>query len=130
MRHLALLIALVLGFAPPALAADPPGVTWTGSWRLTLNTPDGTTTAPLELKADGDGLAGTSGAGIGVSFTSETRHHVRSGTATDGGRLLVVNKYCCPPRDISSNVVPEQYFTLTRGQSSEGHFVIGTIAAR
>jgi amidase len=62
MRHLALLIALVLGFAPPALAADPPGVTWTGSWRLTLNTPDGTTTAPLELKADGDGLAGTSGA--------------------------------------------------------------------
>lgn len=74
-------------------------------------------------------LADAGGTGIAVIFDANARHQVRGGTAANGDRLLVVNQYCCPPRDISSNVVPDQYFTLSRGQSSEGHFVIGTIGA-
>ncbi len=62
MRRFTLLLALMLGVAPAAHAAGPSDATWIGSWRLTLNTPDGATTAPLELKADGGGLVGTAGA--------------------------------------------------------------------
>lgn len=71
-------------------------------------------------------LAEPMGRGIGVTFTPATRHHVRAGTAADGRHLLVVNKYCCPPRDISSNIIPDQYFQLSQGQASEGHFMVGT----
>lgn len=75
-------------------------------------------------------LADTGGRGIGVVFEPDARHQVRAGTFANGDRLLVINKFCCPPRDISSNVVWDQYFTLSRGQSVAGHFRIGTIGAR
>lgn len=74
-------------------------------------------------------LAEASGRGIAVTFAPAARHHVRAGTAANGDRRLIVNKYCCPPRDISSGVIPDQYFTLSQGQSSEGHFMIGMTAA-
>lgn len=72
-------------------------------------------------------LADSGGKGIAVVFDPEARHQVRGGTAANGDRLLIIDEYCCPPRDISSNVVPDQYFTLSRGQTVYGHFVIGTI---
>jgi amidase len=64
MRRFALrLVALMLSFVlPVAFAAAQPEATWAGSWRLTVNTPDGSTIAPLELKAERGELAGTSGA--------------------------------------------------------------------
>jgi beta-galactosidase len=74
-------------------------------------------------------LADGSGHGIGVAFAPDARHHVRAGTASNGDRLLVVNKHCCPPRDISSGVIPDQYFTLSQGQSAEGHFRVGLTTA-
>jgi hypothetical protein len=39
----------------------------------------------------------------------------------------VVNKVCVPPRDISSNVVPDLYFTLAQGATSSGGFVVGRV---
>jgi hypothetical protein len=51
---------------------------------------------------------------------------VKGAALASGGTGLVVNQYCCPPRDISSNVVNDEYFTLGKGQSVKGEFVIGT----
>jgi amidase len=63
MRRLApLLVALAAGFLVPVTAIAQPEAGWTGSWRLTINTADGSTTAPLDLKAEGGALTGTSGA--------------------------------------------------------------------
>jgi len=62
-RFAPLLVGLMLGFVfPVAFAAAQAEATWAGSWRLTINTPDGSTMAPLELKAERGGLVGTSGA--------------------------------------------------------------------
>jgi len=44
--------------------------------------------------------------------------------------LLVVNQYCCPPRDISSNVVPDLYFVLKKGEKVGGAFNVGTVGAK
>ncbi|MBV9122607.1 MAG: hypothetical protein JO112_04555, partial [Planctomycetes bacterium] len=66
-------------------------------------------------------LDGT-GKGLGVRFTREQRHQVRAGRSKEGGYELVVNLHCCPPRDLSSGVVPELYFTLKKGQVTEAAF--------
>jgi hypothetical protein len=75
-------------------------------------------------------LADAAGRGMVVAFQPEARGNVRAGTAPDGGRLLVVNQYCCPPRDISSGVVSDFYFTLGKGQTVSGGFDVGTCDAR
>jgi beta-galactosidase len=90
-----------------------------------LTRPDAFDFNSTKYNCDWATLAQGSGRGIGVIFKPDARHHVRAGTAANGDRLLIVNKYCCPPRDISSGVIPEQYFTLSEGQSSEGHFTVG-----
>jgi hypothetical protein len=71
-------------------------------------------------------LADGAGWGIVVAFAKDARGNVRGGTAQNGNRLLVVNQYCCPPRDISSGVVADEYFTLGKGQTVSGSFVVGT----
>ena len=71
-------------------------------------------------------LAGADNHGVVVSFSPDARGNVRGGTDAGGKRSLVVNKYCCPPRDISSGVVADEYFTLGRGQTVYGSFVIAT----
>jgi hypothetical protein len=73
-------------------------------------------------------LAGGDGHGLGVRFDAAQRHQVRAGTRADGGRELVVNLWCCPPRDLSSTVVPDLYFTFEKGKVAEGAFVVGAVA--
>jgi hypothetical protein len=68
-----------------------------------------------------------SGEGVGVRFDKEQRHQVRGGTSGDGGRELVVNLWCCPPRDISSSVVPDLYLTMEKGKVVEGAFGVGRV---
>ncbi len=70
-------------------------------------------------------LADTGGRGIAIKSAGEDRPQCRGGTAKDGKRELVVNKYCCPPRDISSNVVPDFYVNLKQGQTITSSFKIG-----
>lgn len=71
-------------------------------------------------------LADTAGAhGLVVKFAPDDRQHCRAGTAADGSRQLVVNKQASPPMDISSNVVPDYYLTLHKGDSVTASFTIG-----
>ena len=76
------------------------------------------------MLAGGDGGRGAGG-GIVVKFGDDDRQHCRAGTAPDGRRELVVNKHACPPRDISTNVVPDYY---VKGTSASGSFTIGASA--
>jgi beta-galactosidase len=71
-------------------------------------------------------LADGNGRGFGVRCTSEDRQQCRAGAA-DGGYVLVVNEVCAPPRDISSNVVPELYFTLEKNAQRGGEFFVGQV---
>jgi beta-galactosidase/beta-glucuronidase len=95
-----------------------------------LSRPDAFDFDSTKYNCDWAMLAQASGRGIGLTFKPDARHHVRAGTAPNGERRLVVNKYCCPPRDISSGVIPDQYFTLSEGQSSGGHFAVGATGVR
>jgi hypothetical protein len=61
-----------------------------------------------------------------VSFKPDERHHCRAGVNGDGTYQLVVNQICAPPRDLSSGVVPDLYFTLAKGASASGSFTIGS----
>jgi hypothetical protein len=67
------------------------------------------------------------GKGLGVRFEKGKGHQVRAGNSKDGGRELVVNLHCCPPRDLSSGIVPDFYFTLDKGQVAEGAFEVGRV---
>ena len=68
-----------------------------------------------------------SGRGFGVRCTSEDRQQCRAGASDGGGYVLVVNEVCAPPRDISSNVVPELYFTLEKNAQRGGQFFVGQV---
>lgn len=74
-------------------------------------------------------LADTAGAGLCVTFPTGQRHHVRADFDRDAGtHLLVVNKQCSPPRDLSSNIVPDLYLNLAKGDKAEGTFSLTGLA--
>ncbi len=91
-----------------------------------ITRPDAFDFSSTKYDCDWATLTAASGQGLAVSFAPDARHHCRAGTAENGNRILVVNKHCCPPRDISSNVVPDFYFTLERGAQVAGAFRLGT----
>jgi hypothetical protein len=62
-----------------------------------------------------------------VTFAPGTRHHCRGGINADGTNQLVVNRASAPPRDISSNVVPDLYFTLAEGATTSASFRVGRV---
>jgi beta-galactosidase len=63
--------------------------------------------------------------GLRVEFGANDRHQVRGGET--GGRYdLIVNKLCCPPRDFSTNCVPDLYFEMEPGKAVEGSFKVGS----
>jgi hypothetical protein len=95
-----------------------------------ITRPDAFDFNSTKYNCDWASLGDSSGHGIGVKFAADGRHHCRSGTAEDGSRVLVVNKVCAPPRDISSGIVPDLYFTVERGAKSTGSFTVGTISSR
>jgi beta-galactosidase/beta-glucuronidase len=72
-------------------------------------------------------LSDGSGGGIAARFTADGRQHCRSGVADDGSYQLIINKQCSPPRDISSNVVPELYLVIKKGKSVESGFNVGML---
>ena len=72
-------------------------------------------------------LTDASGNGFGVRCTADDRQQCRAGAADRGEYLLVVNEVCAPPRDISSNVVPELYFTLEKNAQRGGEFFVGQV---
>lgn len=72
-------------------------------------------------------LTDGAGKGLGVRFAPEARGHCRAGTTESGARRLIVNRLCCPPRDLSTGVVPDLYFTLEKGAQASGGFAVGAI---
>jgi beta-galactosidase len=70
-------------------------------------------------------LTDRKGKGLAVAFDSTDRHQCRGGFAGDGGYTLIVNRQTSPPQDISSNVVPDLYQSLKKGDHIEGAFDIG-----
>lgn len=79
-----------------------------------------------KYRCDWASLTDDSGHGLRVEFAAEDRHQVRGGLGTGGTYQLIVNKQSSPPRDLSSNVVPDFYMELKRGDHLEGHFRIGS----
>ena len=71
-------------------------------------------------------LADSGGKGIAIKSSGDDRQQCRAGTTSDGQRQLVVNKFACPPRDISSNTVPDFY---VKDQSVSSGFTIGATSS-
>jgi beta-galactosidase len=69
-------------------------------------------------------LTDASGNGLGVNFAANDREDCRGGIGADG-YSLVVNRYCCPPRDLSGGVVPDLYFMIKANSQVEGAFALG-----
>lgn len=75
-------------------------------------------------RARGVALPEANGHGLRLEFGARDRHHVRAGAG--GGHQLVVNKLCCPPRDFSTNCVPDLYREMDPGDIIEGSFKVGS----
>ncbi|MBP6964935.1 MAG: hypothetical protein KBC96_11070 [Armatimonadetes bacterium] len=71
-------------------------------------------------------LTNKAGHGLLAVFDTDQRHQCKGGFGEKGGYELIVNKQCSPPRDISSNSVPDLYLELKPGDSVEGSFRIGS----
>lgn len=66
--------------------------------------------------------------GLCVIFSPDQRAHVRGGVEADGTCTLVVNRCYSPPRDISSNIVPDLYTVLNKNDRVQGSFQIDGVA--
>jgi len=71
-------------------------------------------------------LTDAKGQGLRLQFAAKERQQVRGGLGLDGGYSLIVNKQCSPPRDISTNCVPDLYLELKPGDVIEGSFKLGS----
>jgi beta-galactosidase len=78
-----------------------------------------------KFNCDWASLTDATGHGIAVTFAPDSRAHCKAGASADGAHELVVNKYCSPPRDISSPDVEDLYFVLDQGASTGGEFRVG-----
>lgn len=72
-------------------------------------------------------LLDASGKGLGVICAPDARQQCRAGTVEGGSRVLIVNRYTCPPRDLSSGVVNDLYFMLKQGEAVESSFKVGAV---
>jgi beta-galactosidase len=79
-----------------------------------------------KYRCDWASLTDASGHGLEVEFAAADRHQVRGGLGSGGAYQLVVNKQSSPPRDLSSNVVPDFYMNLSQGDIVEGGFRVGS----
>jgi hypothetical protein len=93
-----------------------------------LTRPDAFDFNSTKYSCDWAMLADGSGKGLGIKCDAKDRQQIRAGNDDGGGHILVVNKYCCPPNDLSANVVPDLYFHLNPGQRAEGEFTVGMVA--
>jgi hypothetical protein len=90
-----------------------------------ITRPDAFDFNSTKYNCDWSMLADSSGKGLAVKFSPDDRQQCRAGTTKDGQRELVVNRYCCPPRDISTPCVPDLYLTLSQGQTVDASFTLG-----
>lgn len=70
-------------------------------------------------------LADAGGRGLGIMAAGDKRPHCRGDFSPAGDFRLVVNRYCCPPHDISSGTVRDFYFAPENGTVVEAAFKVG-----
>jgi hypothetical protein len=96
-----------------------------------MERPDAYDFISTKYDCDWASLADSAGRGICARFAPEHRQHCRAGILPDNaGYELVVNHQCSPPRDISSNIVPDYYLTLQKNSHAEASFTVAKLAAR
>lgn len=99
----------------------------TADVRLTdVTRPDAFDFNSTKYRCDWASLTNASGHGLRVEFPADNRHQVRGGFGSSGAYQLVVNKQSSPPRDLSSDVVPDFYLDLAHGDHVEGAFRVGS----
>ena len=115
---------------PPTHIGRPAGTATPDSAQVDiskLSRPDAFDFNSTKYHCDWATLTDASGQGLAVTFSPGERHHCRGGINADGTNQLVVNKVCAPPRDLSSNVVPDLYFTLAEGATASTSFLVGRV---
>jgi beta-galactosidase len=95
-----------------------------------ITRPDAFDFNSTKYECDWATLAGKDGRGLGVIFSPDDPHHCRSGTSDDGKRLLVVNKQCSPPRDISTRIVNDFYLEFEQGSRIKGGITVGKVESK
>ncbi|MDH7480474.1 MAG: glycoside hydrolase family 2 TIM barrel-domain containing protein [Armatimonadota bacterium] len=90
-----------------------------------ISRPDAFDFNSTKYNCDWASLTNSQGHGLKVEFAPDQRHHCKGGFGENGTYQLIVNKQCSPPRDISSNVVPDFYLELSKGNVIEGSFWVG-----
>ena len=112
---------------PPDHIGRPTGTATPDSAQVPLtrvDRPDAFDFNSTKFECNWASLTERGGRGLCVEFPPEQRQHVRGGLAPSGNCTLVVNRCYSPPRDISSNIVPDLYTTLKKGDRVEGAFRI------
>lgn len=93
---------------------------------MIVTRPDAHDFDSTKYHCDWASLTDNGGHGLRVEFDPEMRHQCRGDFGKDDVYQLVVNKQCSPPRDISTNVVPDLYLTLEAESVVEGSFYVGS----
>jgi len=120
-------------YYPPGHIGRPTGTATPDSAKVDLtkvDRPDAFDFNSTKFNCDWASLSDANGHGLCLEFSPAQRQHVRGGVAADGSCELIVNRCYSPPRDISSNIVPELYTVLKRGQEVDGSFQIDGLATR
>ncbi|HEY3412282.1 MAG TPA: glycoside hydrolase family 2 TIM barrel-domain containing protein [Armatimonadota bacterium] len=91
-----------------------------------LTRPDAFDFNSTKYECEWASLSAPDGHGLRVEFSADDRHQVRGGKNAEGHTLLYVNWKVCPPRDISSNAVPDLYLELQPGAAIESSFRVGS----
>jgi beta-galactosidase/beta-glucuronidase len=77
-----------------------------------------------KYNCDWASLTDASDRGLCVQFAPEERYAVRGGFGANGSYTLVVNKQASPPRE--NNIVPDYSLQLTKGDTVDGCFIVGS----
>lgn len=114
-------------YYPPTHIGRPDGTATPDSARVDLTKverPDAFDFNSTKFDCNWASLTDSHQRGLCFLFAPDQRQHVRGIIGDSGDCGLVVNRCYSPPRDISSNVVPDLYTVLTRNKTVTGSFEI------
>ncbi len=91
-----------------------------------IDRPDAFDFNSTRYNCDWASLTNADGEGLVVQFAPDERYQVRGGFGTNGSHTLVVNRHVGPPHDFASPIVPDFYLKLSKGDSIDGSFIVGS----
>jgi hypothetical protein len=95
-----------------------------------LDRPDAFDFNSTKFNCDWASLTDTAGRGLCVVFSPQQRQDVRGGFTDDKDCTLIVDRCYSPPRDISSNIVPDFYKVLDKNGQVVGNFQINVAVTK